>query len=449
MTKCNPSTRLSDLAVILTIGIGPFVFFLLPASSTAQVPPIGPTKETCGGQPCRGSSPGYSAPRYTPPSPPPRSPAEIAFDQGVAAEKAGNWKDAEEAFRRALQRETGPQTLLLIHEHLSQIYWKLGRLEEAISAVRAALRLDPNDSWSKGQLAALLTDRLADKQKAGITEGAEQDYREALALNPDSKAVRSWASWIEDIHEAQRAKGISDRLLDSLNSKTNTGTGSLTVIDIDSTSESGKPQPASTGGLKPLGSDAFTPGNPPPAEVKSYLEPRSLETGPSTTSVSTKAGDQLKSASTLQPNEGSEKQASEAARRTFDTAGKDAGSLPSVNIGARIARTADGDPIVSEQVRKARPKIAPLERQREALKKQRQTAHERVAKIEEALKTATDSKARGDLLVKRTNAIQTETNLTNQIYTVNFHIEAEIPKPSATPIPKATAPDGKAKPRKK
>lgn len=334
-------------------------------------------------------------------------PADIAFDQGKAAAKAGRWEEAEKAFRRALALEKRQTGLVGIHAHLSLVYWQLGRLEDSISAAREGLRIDPNNDWCKGQLVALLTARLAAKEKAGITEGAEEDYREALALAPDNPNVQSWKSWIEEIREAHQAKQMRERLFESLSSKANTGTG-LTVMDLSSASNS-KAQAASSGGLQPLGLDAFKPGNPPPAEVKSYIEPRQAESESGKRSVSTKAGDQLKSAATLRPEEGSEKVASEAARLTFDTAGKDAGSLPPVS--SNLGKTRYEVPTKYAD----KPDIVQMEQKRRRLEARVVEIENERADVERQRNAETNPEKRGKLEVKLTNLDLEKANIPSQL----------------------------------
>jgi len=398
-----------------------------------------------GNGPCRSSSgSGSGEPHYSitapfrklfgrgnrsAPSAPAPLPADLAFDQAATAEEAEKWEEAEAGFIRALDLENRSQDRIYIYQHLSRICWLTGRIEDAIGAVREALRINPNDEWCRGQLANLLTQRLRAKKRAGDTDGIEEDYREALELAPDDPLVRSWAGWIESVQESQRAKERQERLFQTLGTSDSAGTG-LTLMEGDPP-VSEKPQPDSGGGRL----EKFKAGNPPDEDIQGKVDLTKEERKPPAAGQS-KAGDEARSAAGLDPAAGSEERKSNIARDVFDTAGKNAGSLPEVKLTGLPKPNRDGDPVVSDDIRKQNPKIGQMEQLREEKKKKRAVARGELAKIEEKLKTTRETQARGELLVDRAKAIQTDKDLTNDIGTINLLITDEIPKVSQTDKPK-------------
>lgn len=348
-------------------------------------------------------------------------PADIAFDQGKVAAKAGRWEEAEKAFRRALALEKRPTALVFVHAHLSVVYWQLGRLEDAIAAVRAGLTIDPNHKWSKEQLAALLTDRLAAKEKAGIIEGAEQDYREALALAPDNPIVQSWKGWIEEIREDQQAKQMRDRLLGSLDSKANTGTG-LAVMDLSSASSS-KAQPPS-GGLQPFPS-------------------ASVGVSPGTSASAAPAAGRSGGGTAVEQARG----ASESGQSARD-AGLSGGGVPTREPGSDIARivfdtpgrspSGGGDAVVdvSNLGRKpryepppeyaAKPDIARMEQERRRLETRAAEIETERADVEKQRNAEPDLEKRGKLDVKLTNLDLEKANIPSQLQVLVLNQQAAV-----------------------
>lgn len=100
---------------------------------------------------------------------------------GLAYKQLQRFDEAIEVLHRALAfdpRCERPESENL-HNYLGLIYLELGEIGEAIAELRESIRLFPNDTWAREQLATLY------ENQARYFE-AQLQYRQILEINPDS-----------------------------------------------------------------------------------------------------------------------------------------------------------------------------------------------------------------------------------------------------------------------
>ena len=93
---------------------------------------------------------------------------------GVALGSLGRLREAEEAYRKAIEIDP---TLAAAWSNLGNLLSNAGRTEEAEEAYRKAIETDPEYAKGWGNLGGLLS-------KTGRTEEAEEAYRKAIDIDP-------------------------------------------------------------------------------------------------------------------------------------------------------------------------------------------------------------------------------------------------------------------------
>jgi tetratricopeptide (TPR) repeat protein len=80
--------------------------------------------------------------------------AEAHSALGTAFADRGQWEQAEQSFRRAIEIDPNSSAA---HDHFSRFYyWPLGRIKEAVREARAAERNDPLSPWAHAELGTVL-----------------------------------------------------------------------------------------------------------------------------------------------------------------------------------------------------------------------------------------------------------------------------------------------------
>jgi tetratricopeptide (TPR) repeat protein len=104
--------------------------------------------------------------------------AEAQHNLGVALAESGQWEEAIKAYLKALTipSNASPES---VYTNMGWAYYNLGRLEEAESALRQALSLEPTLAAAHYNLGLVLL-------KAGRREEAKAAFRRTLELAPDS-----------------------------------------------------------------------------------------------------------------------------------------------------------------------------------------------------------------------------------------------------------------------
>jgi tetratricopeptide (TPR) repeat protein len=102
------------------------------------------------------------------------SPMRSLLDLGKSSHQAGRLKEAEQAYRDALNlAPDDPETL----HYLGLLLYRLGRLDEAVDLVSRACTHDPGQALYWFNLGVVA-------QRAGRLEEAVRAYRQAVSLNP-------------------------------------------------------------------------------------------------------------------------------------------------------------------------------------------------------------------------------------------------------------------------
>jgi Putative Zn-dependent protease, contains TPR repeats len=139
--------------------------------------------------------------------------AKQRFDYGVALQKEGRWKEAEEEYRTALRfNPAGPKS----HTNLAAALMAQAKFDEAAPHMEAALRLQPNDGESHLSYANLLL-------RLGRGDEAGPHYEAAARLLPDSpEAHYNYASFLastgkgnDSVSELQRVVQLKPDYLDA------------------------------------------------------------------------------------------------------------------------------------------------------------------------------------------------------------------------------------------
>jgi TolB-like protein len=92
--------------------------------------------------------------------------AEAHSAMGTAFADRGQWEQAEQSFRRAIEIDPNSSAT---HDHFSRFYyWPLGRIKEAVREARAAERNDPLSPWAHAELGTVLL------TAGGYDEAADQ-----------------------------------------------------------------------------------------------------------------------------------------------------------------------------------------------------------------------------------------------------------------------------------
>jgi tetratricopeptide (TPR) repeat protein len=144
--------------------------------------------------------------------------AQEAYKQGIAAEKKGNWRDAREAFEKAMERHDTADTRL----HLARAEAQLGHLTEASDHYKFVLELKaapaPIKAAAKKELAAV-TERiphLTVKVPEGFSGSVRVDklelsganFGQPLEVNPGTRTVVAEA---EGFKPFSKSVVVSDR----------------------------------------------------------------------------------------------------------------------------------------------------------------------------------------------------------------------------------------------
>ena len=107
--------------------------------------------------------------------------------------RSGDAAQAAAALSQALTQQPDAGT----QQELGRAYYTLGRLPEAIQALEAAIRLDPDLTEARDSLGNMLAER-------GELARAEQEFREAIRLQPDFASAHS------NLAKVLIAKGVFD-----------------------------------------------------------------------------------------------------------------------------------------------------------------------------------------------------------------------------------------------
>jgi len=109
--------------------------------------------------------------------------AEAQHYLGVTLAESGRWEEAIKAYQKALAMPSNAHADA-VYTNMGWAYYNLDRLEEAESALRQALRLEPTLGPAYYHLGLVLL-------KAGRGEEAKAAFRRALELAPDSEFGRA------------------------------------------------------------------------------------------------------------------------------------------------------------------------------------------------------------------------------------------------------------------
>ena len=115
---------------------------------------------------------------------------EQLYQQGNAAQKAGNFAEAERIFRRAIELDPN---YALAYNGLGTALGDQKKLDEAIAAFRKALELDPNYAFAYNNLGVALS-----KQKKW--DEAIAAFQKALEIDPNFVLAQN------NLREAQRMR---------------------------------------------------------------------------------------------------------------------------------------------------------------------------------------------------------------------------------------------------
>ncbi len=105
------------------------------------------------------------------------------FQQGNAAQAAGNFAAAESIWRRVLELNPSNATA---YNNLGVTLADQGKFEEAIAAYRQAIELDPDSTIAYNNLVIAYNNLATSLFEQGKFEEAIAAYRQAIELDPDS-----------------------------------------------------------------------------------------------------------------------------------------------------------------------------------------------------------------------------------------------------------------------
>jgi TolB-like protein len=101
--------------------------------------------------------------------------AEAHSAMGTAFADRGQWEQAEQSFRKAIEIDPNSSAT---HDHFSRFYyWPLGRIKEAVREERAALRSDPLSPWAHAELGTVLLTTGRYDEAAGQCQNLPADYQ--------------------------------------------------------------------------------------------------------------------------------------------------------------------------------------------------------------------------------------------------------------------------------
>ena len=101
--------------------------------------------------------------------------AEAHSAMGTAFADRGQWEQAEQSFRKAIEIDPNSSAT---HDHFSRFYyWPLGRIKEAVREERAALRSDPLSPWAHAELGTVLLTTGKYDEAAGQCQNLPADYQ--------------------------------------------------------------------------------------------------------------------------------------------------------------------------------------------------------------------------------------------------------------------------------
>ncbi|NJL57343.1 tetratricopeptide repeat protein [bacterium] len=103
---------------------------------------------------------------------------EILFQQGSAAQEAGNYAEAEAIWRKLLQIEPDEVAAeVAAWNNLGLALAEQGKWDEAVTSYRRAIELDPNFAPAHSNLGNIL-------RQQGKLEEAASHYRRAIEIEP-------------------------------------------------------------------------------------------------------------------------------------------------------------------------------------------------------------------------------------------------------------------------
>ena len=104
--------------------------------------------------------------------------AEAHSALGTAFADRGQWEQAEQSFRRAIEIDPNSSAA---HDHFSRFYyWPLGRMKEAVGEARAAERNDPLSTWAHAELGTVLLTAGRYDEAADECQNLPADYQMGL-----------------------------------------------------------------------------------------------------------------------------------------------------------------------------------------------------------------------------------------------------------------------------
>ncbi len=106
--------------------------------------------------------------------------SDVRLELGIVCARQGDWETARREMELAQRSGSGDPRIPL---YLGEVLWKLNRRDEAVAALRNAVRLDPTNWQPRYRLAHNLAQQ-------GDFAAAAAEYREALRLDPTSLRIK-------------------------------------------------------------------------------------------------------------------------------------------------------------------------------------------------------------------------------------------------------------------